>query len=95
MMIHRQALETFGLRGRLTKLRTEATEVANVIDRLDEGKASLVDVVREIWDFLFVLASITMSFEYQMAEQNASLLKHNKDSELKLRNAINERKTPK
>jgi hypothetical protein len=94
-MIHRQALETFGLRGRLTKLRTEATEVANVIDRLDEGKASLVDVVREIWDFLFVLASITMSFEYQMAEQNASLLKHNKDSELKLRNAINERKTPK
>jgi len=95
MMIHRQALETFGLRGRLTKLRTEATEVANVIDRLDEGKASLVDVVREIWDFLFVLASITMSFEYQMAEQNASLLKHNKASELKLRNAINERKTTK
>jgi len=94
-MIHRQALETFGLRGRLTKLRTEATEVANVIDRLDEGKASLVDVVHEIWDFLFVLASITMSFEYQMAEQNASLLKHNKASELKLRNAINERKTPK
>lgn len=94
MNIHYDALKTFGLQARLAKLRTEATEVANKIDRLDEGKATLVEVILEIWDFLFVLVSITMSREYRKAELEASAIRHNKESQAKLRKAINDRRNP-
>lgn len=94
MNIHYDALAEYGLHGRLAKLRTEATEVANKIDRYDEGKATLVEVVLEIWDFLFVLVSITKSHEYRKAEREASSSRHNRKSEMKLRKAINDRRTP-
>ena len=86
MNIHEVALTTFGLKGRLAKLRTEATELANAIDRWEEGKGTLDEILHEILDVDFVENSIMMSDDFPMS---CSYLKnHEKESFEKLTKAI-------
>jgi hypothetical protein len=60
MNIHKRALEVLGLRLRLQKLRTEATELANAIDRYEEGKGTIEDIYHEIMDVDFIRRSIIL-----------------------------------
>lgn len=64
MNIHELALITFGLKGRLLKLRTEATELANSIDRWEEGKGTLEEILHEILDVDYVENSIMISNDF-------------------------------
>lgn len=58
MNIHKKALMVFGFEGRLQKLRMEAVELAHAIDRFDEDKGSIGDVLHEYYDCLYVFKSI-------------------------------------
>lgn len=65
MNIHERAMEVFGLKGRLNKLRTEATELANAIDRYEEGKGTLEEVCHEILDNQFIIVSLAEDTEFE------------------------------
>lgn len=86
--IHSRALFVFGLKERLRKLRTEATELANAIDRMDEGKATFEDVLHELRDILFVWASVTESYQFEEASHNCRFEDHEREATAKLERAI-------
>ena len=86
MNIHEVALATFGLKGRLQKLRTEATELANAIDRWEEGKGTLEEILHEILDVDFVENSIMMSNDFPITCTYLDI--HDRESFEKLIKAI-------
>lgn len=86
--IHSRALFVLGLKERLRKLRTEATELANAIDRWDEGKVTFDDVLHELRDCLFVWASVTKSFQFEDAVYRNSWRDHEREATAKLERAI-------
>lgn len=88
--VHQSALATFGLKGRLAKLRTELTEAANAVDRWEEGKGSLDAVLQELRDVLFVWESVSASPEMQSTLAANGWHAHAVQSTNKLINAIND-----
>jgi len=86
--MHKDALEAFGLSGRLKKLRTEATELAHAIDRMDEGKGGFADVLHEYRDCVFVWRSIMESNAYIDATRTLYDVDHADESHGKLIAAI-------
>ena len=87
-MIHRYALEVFGLKGRLAKLRSELIEAANKIDRLHESKATIDEFLHEMRDVFYVWESITLSEEMREAFRTNNWRDHERASDEKLRQAI-------
>lgn len=90
-MIHTEALRIFGLKGRLAKLRMEATELSNCVDRIEEGKASMDDLLHEMRDLMYVWESISRSNEYKLARRTHPIDKHEVYAEGKLKQAIRDR----
>lgn len=90
-MIHRYALEVFGLNGRLSKLRSELIEAANKIDRLDEGKCTIDEFLHEMRDVFYVWESITISEEMREAFRRNDWRDHEFASDKKLSEAINDK----
>lgn len=86
--IHSTALEVFGLKDRLAKLRRELIEAANAVDRLEESKGTVDDVVAEMRDVLYVWQSVMVSKEVRGAKNRISWHDHETSSETKLRQAI-------
>jgi len=89
-MIHKDALEAFGLSGRLKKLRTEATELAHAIDRMEEGKGGFADVLHEYRDCFYVWQSVMESDVFYDVAMKNGWREHEEESEKKLRAAITE-----
>jgi len=87
-MIHSQALGILGLKNRLDKLRKELVEAANAIDRYEEGKCSIDDVLHEFRDVLYVWGSVSISDEFIGADERVPLEEHRKVSDEKLKKAI-------
>lgn len=86
--IHREAIAVFGLRARLRKLGMESTEVSNVLDRYEEGKATFADILHEVRDFLYVWHSVTESDQFHETAQQYPWYDHEVEAEKKLRKAI-------
>lgn len=90
-MIHRYALEVFGLKGRLDKLRRELTEAVNAVDRYDENKGTIDEILQEVRDVLFVWQSICLSKEFQEANERNCWRNQEHESCEKLRQAIDDK----
>lgn len=86
--IHAQALFVLGLKERMRKLRTEATELAHAIDRWEEGKGSFADVLHEQRDVDFVWRSIECSHACFEAVKENQWPVHEADANRKLLLAI-------
>ena len=87
MSIHEQAVQILGPSERIAKLRRELAEAVNMIDRLDEGKATPDEVIDELFDVLYVARSLQYIDgwgRYNMREQAA----HSIGAERKLMSAI-------
>ncbi|NTU67989.1 MAG: hypothetical protein HGB02_03810 [Chlorobiaceae bacterium] len=88
--IHTEALFTFGIKERLRKLRTEATELAHAIDRYDEGKGDFAAILHEQRDVDFVWRSIECSQQCFEAVAINQWSAHEAESNRKLKQAISD-----
>lgn len=86
--IHARALFVLGLKERLRKLRTEATELAHAIDRWEEGKGSIGEILHELRDVLFVWESVSMSHQFDVAFDAFPGEEHEHEATEKLLTAI-------
>lgn len=72
-------------------MRRELTEAANAIDRYDEGKGTIDDVLAEVRDVLYVWQSVVLSEEVKEANVRNCWREHERCADEKLRQAIEDK----